>query len=285
MGRVPALVVAAMRTIRLRPRGAYVSAVATNELETTLESDSHADTCCLGQGALILQDYLTPVQVQGYDPADGTKQYRLVSGALAFDCPHTDRTYHLIINQAVEIPNLPHHLLCPMQCRVNDVRVNDTPKFLTDNPTEETHAIVAHDEYNDKVVLPFMLKGVTSYLPVRSLTQEEFDRNEAVRVHLTNQDLTWDPSSGIYEEQENAMTDFQGHVRKDQDRRPVMVINSISSTTVDAADITHDDNFARVLQSQVNVSATSVVRDSTTKYGDIGSQRKKQVSQIGRAHV
>jgi hypothetical protein len=28
----------------------------------------------------------------------------------------TGKVYHLVINQAVHIPHLDHHLLCPMQC-------------------------------------------------------------------------------------------------------------------------------------------------------------------------
>ncbi len=35
--------------------------------ETTLELDSHADTCVLGRDALILLDYNRPVIVEGYD--------------------------------------------------------------------------------------------------------------------------------------------------------------------------------------------------------------------------
>jgi hypothetical protein len=35
--------------------------------ETTLELDSHANTCVLGHGALITLDYYRPVSVVGYD--------------------------------------------------------------------------------------------------------------------------------------------------------------------------------------------------------------------------
>ncbi len=35
--------------------------------ETTLELDSHADTCVFGRGALITLDYNRPVSVVGYD--------------------------------------------------------------------------------------------------------------------------------------------------------------------------------------------------------------------------
>ena len=40
--------------------------------ETTLELDSHADTCVLGRDAIIFLDYDRPVIVEGYDPSLGT---------------------------------------------------------------------------------------------------------------------------------------------------------------------------------------------------------------------
>ncbi len=84
--------------------------------ETTLELDSHADTCVLGHGALIYLDYVRPIVVKGYDPSLGTKTYTTVSGSLAYDDPKTGKVYHLVINQVNHIPHLDHHLICPMQC-------------------------------------------------------------------------------------------------------------------------------------------------------------------------
>ena len=113
--------------------------------ETTLELDSHADTCVLGRDALIILDYQRPVTVVGYDESLGTKTYAPVSGVVAYDDPQSGRTLHLIIHQAIHIPHLDHHLLCPMQCRVNDVIVNDLPKFLASDPTGQTHALTIKD--------------------------------------------------------------------------------------------------------------------------------------------
>ena len=91
-----------------------MSAVASNRLDTTLDLDSHADTSCLGRGALILHDYQTPVHVQGYDASLGTKEYQIVLGAIAYCHPMTGQQYHIVINQAVLIVDLDHHFLCPM---------------------------------------------------------------------------------------------------------------------------------------------------------------------------
>jgi hypothetical protein len=156
--------------------------------ETTLELDSHADTCVLGRDALIILDHQRPVTVVGYDESLGTKTYATVSGVVAYDDPQTGRTLHLIIHQAIHIPHLDHHLLCPMQCRVNDVIVNDLPKFLASEPTDQTHALTIKDPDNplQPVILPLMLRGVTSLLYVRPVTINEFNSLDHPQLHLTS---------------------------------------------------------------------------------------------------
>ena len=136
-------------TIRLNinDRRCIKSAIKSNNptYETTLELDSHANTCVLGWHALITLDHNRPVAVMGYDESLGTKTYKTVSGVVAYTDPKTGRTLHLIINQAIHVPHLDHHLLCPMQCRVNDVIVDEMPKFLAIKPTDQTHALTVPD--------------------------------------------------------------------------------------------------------------------------------------------
>ncbi len=205
--------------------------------ETTLELDSHADMCVLGRDALILLDYDRPVIVEGYDPSLSTKTYATVSRALAYDDPVTGEVYHLVINQAIHIPHLDHHLLCPMQCRVNDVVVDDTPKFLTSDPTDHTHALTIRDpdEPAQTVILQLALRGVTLLLNVRGIMLDEWNSDAFKRLHLTSETLTWDPMTSLYEEQEAAMVDYSGRVVTTA--RPLMkhvnrlVINLLSSLT------------------------------------------------------
>ena len=97
-------------------------------------------------------------------------------------------------------------------------------------PTQESHAIVAMDENVASVVLHFFLRGVTSYLTSMPLTHDEFEHHGCTRIELTSRDLTWDPSTDIYEDQENAMMDFQGDIVHPGiiDRGHLMVINSVT---------------------------------------------------------
>jgi hypothetical protein len=226
--------------------------------ETTLELDSHANTCVLRRDALIILDYNRPVSVVGYDESPGSKTYRTVSGVVAYDDPQTGRMLHLIINQAIHILHLDHHLLCPMQCCVNDVIVNNLPKFLATDPTDQTHALTLTDPDNplQPVILPLILRGVTSLLNVRSTNIDEFNSHDYLRLHLNSETLTWDPTTDLYEQQEHAMMDHPGNIVRDAAvKGPKLILNELQSLTTDLADLTHDCNFHQVLTAHIVVSS------------------------------
>ena len=61
---------------------------------------------------------------------------------LGWTDPSTFKIYHLVIHQAIEISYFDHHLLCPMQYRVNDMAVHDCSRVLTKNMNPETYAVV-----------------------------------------------------------------------------------------------------------------------------------------------
>ena len=147
--------------------------VVNNDKETKLELDSRADTSVLGGGSLVVTDFNEPVNVQVYDPSLGTKTYKTITGAVGYCDPVSGGIYHLVIHQAIYIPGLNRHLLSPMQCCVADVEINDCPRFLIANPTEDSHCIIAHDEYGAMVVLPLVLQGVTSALNFHRISEAE----------------------------------------------------------------------------------------------------------------
>ena len=51
-----------------------------------------------------------------------------------------------------------------MQCRMNDVEINETPKFLVKHPTDSSHAIVV-DEADGITLLidPLSINCVTTF--------------------------------------------------------------------------------------------------------------------------
>jgi hypothetical protein len=167
---------------------------------------------------------------------------------------------HLIINQAIHIPHYDHHLLCPMQCGVNDVTVNNLPKFLATDPTDQMHALTLTDPNNllQPVILPLTLRGVTSVLNVRSTTIDEFNSHDHLRLHLTSETFAWDPMTDLYEQQKHAMMDYSGNIVRDAAvRGPQLILNEFQSLTTDLADLMHDCNFHQVLTAHVVMSSVN----------------------------
>ena len=100
-----------------------------------------------------------------------------------------------------------------MQICLNDVIVNDTPKFLCRNVDDQSHALIMKNEDNDneEFVLPLELFGVISGFITRKATVTEFEN--CPRYVLTFEGPEYDPSSSAYEEQEEAMIDFRGKLK------------------------------------------------------------------------
>jgi hypothetical protein len=169
---------------------------SNNPLESSLELDSHANTTVLGAGALIIQSYDQPVEVVGYDPQQGLQTFEMVSGILAFDHPRDGQVYHLVFHQAIHMPQLDHHLLCPMQCHINDMTVNDVPKFLTHFPTDNMYSLIVQNPDDDSTTptFPLHLQQVTLYLPVCKPTATKWETGDIVRIDMMAENLNWDPN-------------------------------------------------------------------------------------------
>ena len=105
-----------------------------------------------------------PVNVMGYDWKKTVTCTKTVLADITYDDPNTGEVIISILHQAIYIPEMEHTLLCPMQIRLNDVELLEVPKFLEENPSERTHAIVLHSkEMNEPYIIFLMINGVTSY--------------------------------------------------------------------------------------------------------------------------
>ena len=176
-----------------------------------MELDS-SDTCVLEDNALLFMDHECPVNVVEYDKSHSTQHQDLptVSGALAYDDPNRGTAIMLIVHQAISVTTMSNNLLCPMQIRMNDVELNDTPKFLTENPTNKTHAISGRDQDGHEHTIPFTLCGVTSYIPTHKPSIKEFET--CPRIKLICESPEWDPHSETFKHQEEALLDNKGLV-------------------------------------------------------------------------
>ena len=221
----------------------------------------------IGKHALIVHDFERPVNVVGYDQAQGTLAVNMktVSGALAYDDPQTGEVIIIMVHQAVLIPHLEVNLLCPMQVRVNDVKVEEIPKFLAENPTAHNHAIYFPQE---GITVPLALHGAKSYFPTRKPTMEEYNKStqdDGVQCELTYETPDWDPLDNTYNNQEENMMDSQGNVLKraglNKEGRRFM-ISSLSTEIKEPSLQEVEDDLGQVLQSNRVISGVGV---STTE--------------------
>ncbi len=94
--------------------------------------------------------------VSGFDPLQPPCQAKVVDAAIRYTCRNTGNHLILMINQAIYMPEVNHCLLCPMQCWINGVEINDVPKFLLNDPTTSTHSIQIA---NPTVMLPTFISS------------------------------------------------------------------------------------------------------------------------------
>ena len=143
-------------------------------LDSNCELNSHGDTSVIGKNAYIFLDHDQVVDIIGYDRSKGTRAQNMktVSGPLAYDDQATGKMTILVVHQAIHMPTMESNLLCQIQARKNDIKVDETPKVLTKNPTDIMHAISGKDGDGILVTIPLSLKGVTPYFPTRKPTKE-----------------------------------------------------------------------------------------------------------------
>lgn len=169
-----------------------------------VELDSHADTCCVGNGVLVVNRTSRTVKVSPFLKSLGTvAKVPIVSAAIAYDDPNSGEVKIIIIHQALYFSEMNHCLICPMQLRLNDVVLNERPKFLTKNPTSEDHAIILDD-----LLIPLDIIGVTSSFPGRKPTQQEY--SDCARYEFTYPEPEWIPSTTDYAEEETKYVDETG---------------------------------------------------------------------------
>ena len=196
-----------------------------------LELDSHADSPVLGEGAKVVKQTGRVVSVRGFSDELGHPiRVQVVDGILKYECDVTGKEYILIIRNALHMPSLKNHLIPPFMMRLASVEVNECPKFLAKQPSLENHSLFFPSE---KIRLPLLLCGIISYLP--TVTPTHNDAELLPMLELTPQSPTWNPHNPLFQEQEDAMTNYRGEMRD-----IVHTPNKISSCHIVAEVITRD---------------------------------------------
>ena len=236
-----------------------VSSLSQTSPFSRSDLDSHADTCCVGSNAHIHHESSSKtVEVQPFLNSLGTaKKTPIVSASVAYDCPFTLKSYLLHIHQALFFEELEHNLLNPNQCRMNDVIINECPKFLSSQPNDETHSIYFPKE---DVRIPLSTHGVHSYLPTRKPTLWELDHLD--ELELTSNDLEWDPHATTFSEHENNMLDDRGHHRPPRTRTntrsvAALGISQVSNCLTEISSTLEPELFVEALNSQNRISSVN----------------------------
>ena len=93
------------------------------------ETDSNADTCCLGKNFALLAPTERTADVYPYDTSyEPLHNVPIVSAATAWDDPESGLTWLLVINEGLFYGSkLNHSLLNPNQLRYHGIQYNDNP--------------------------------------------------------------------------------------------------------------------------------------------------------------
>jgi Fe-S-cluster containining protein len=141
----------------------------------------------------VVSETSQKVSVAGFHPdMQEIPDVRIVTAAVAYDCPITFTTFILLFPQSLYFPNMHHNLICPDQLREFGTIVNDIP-LLRISPRERQpyhHSIIQHDE---NLHIPLRYDKPISYFVCRKPTVIEMnDSINHVHVQMTSES-TWMP--------------------------------------------------------------------------------------------
>ena len=187
--------------------------------EPNCELDSHADTCVLGKHTHILMDHGKVVNIVGYGKSKGTLANikNIVSGVHAYDNPTSGTTGIILVHQAIHVPTMDCNLICPIQVRMNDVKLDDKPKLLTADPSNESHALSCENNMGTLINITLALEGVTSYFPILKPTKHEIEN--CPRIELTYLTSESDPHSTTFHGQKEAIMDNKENLHEWSNKR------------------------------------------------------------------
>ena len=151
--------------------------VATNE------SDTNADTCCLGKNFIVQAFTNRTVDVYSYDTLVApTCNVPIVTGVTAWDCPDSNITYILVFNESSYYgEKLDHTLINPNQIRHNGID-------YWDNPFDKSRGICI--ELDDGPTIKLAMDGTKVTFKSRAPSQHEL--NTCEHIEMTSS-FTWEP--------------------------------------------------------------------------------------------
>ena len=109
------------------------------------ELDSHANMPVVGRNAYIISDTGRIADVNPFTPDYDSIRISIIDAAVRYDCPYDGKMYIFVLRNALYVPSMKNNLIPPFVMREAGIRVSDTPKIQTSDPTEEEHSVYFPD--------------------------------------------------------------------------------------------------------------------------------------------
>jgi hypothetical protein len=178
----------------------------------------------------------------------------MVQAATAYDDPETSITYMLVINQALQIPNLEVTLLNSSQMHMNGVIMDNIPKHLAPNPETASHSTIFIRTADLRI--PLQLKGVISGFKTRYPSLYEVKNCPWIELTISE---PWDPKSEVFEEQEK---NFEKQALQ-SNLMPDRSIYAIKTNNIIQQYYTIKDIMLNEMKKMVKISAISRSKNGT----------------------
>ncbi len=200
------------------------------EEDSRTELDSHANMPVVGRNAYVISDTGRIADVNPFTPDYDPMQIPIVDAAIRYDCPYDGQMYILVLRNALYVPSMKNNLVPPFVMREAGIRVNDTPKIQTIEPTEDDHSIYFPDT---DFRIPLSLWGMFSYFITSKPTAEQM--MEAEEVYLMTP-TRMNPHCDSHATNEENMLDWEGNMIQRKDRVRIL-LSDIPEDTAMAASV------------------------------------------------
>ena len=166
--------------------GLWFTPISFRDMMIFLLSHTYTDSCGAGDQCLVVNDHNRPVNVYGYDPKAGFKGACIVNATVAYTESESCQVIIFLLNQAIEVKSLEYHHLCPMQCCIDGVLIDEVPKFLAPVLSKIMHPVQIVNPFNatHPIIIPLEINRVTGYFDVRKSTQEEYEDESIFKIEL-----------------------------------------------------------------------------------------------------
>ena len=172
----------------------------------------------VGRNVYIISDTGRIAEVNPFTLDYASIRISIIDAAVRYDCPYNGKMYIFVLRNTFHVSSMKNNLIPPpFVMREAGIRVNDTSKIQTSDPTEEDHLIYFPD--NDFRIL-LSLWGVFSYFITSKPSTEQMMNAENVYLLTPS---TINPHCDAYAMNEENMLHWEGNMIQRRDRVQILL--------------------------------------------------------------